>query len=52
MGEVEEGMGRRMVMDGDCTWGGEHTTQCTDDVLWDCAPEAYVILLINVTPLN
>ena len=21
-------------------WGGEHTIQGTDDVLWSCAPEA------------
>ena len=28
-----------MVMEGDLTWGGEHTTQSTDDVLWNCASE-------------
>ena len=31
-GGVEEGRGIN-VMDGDVTWGGEHTVQCTDDVL-------------------
>ena len=39
-------------MDGDLTWGGEHTIQCTDDVLWNCAPETCVILLTSVTPIN
>ena len=28
-----------MVMDGDLTWAGEHTTQCADDVLENCTPE-------------
>ena len=36
-------------MEGDLTWGGEHTIQYTDDVLWDCTPETYIILLTNVT---
>ena len=49
---VKEGMGGQMVMEGDLTWGGEHTIQCTDDVLWDCTPETYIILLINVIPIN
>ena len=40
-------------MEGDWTWGGEHTAQHTEDVLQDCAPETYVILLTtNVTPIN
>ena len=39
-------------MKGDLTWGGEHTVQCTDDVLQDCAPEACIILLTCVTPVN
>ena len=34
------------------TWGGKHTIQCTDDVVWNCAPEASVILLTSVTPTN
>ena len=41
-----------MVMEEDLTWGGEHTVQCTDDVLWNCTPETYIILLTNVTPIN
>ena len=28
-----------MVMDRDLTWAGEHTVQCTGDVLESCAPE-------------
>ena len=30
---VEDGLGRKMAMDRDWTWGGEHTTQGTDHVL-------------------
>ena len=41
-----------MEMVRDLTWGGEHTIQYTDDVLWNCAPEACVILLTSVTPIN
>ena len=26
--------------------------QCTDDELWNCAPEMCTILLTNVTPIN
>ena len=40
------------VMDGDVTWGGEHTVQCTDDVLWNCAPETCIILLVSVVPIS
>ena len=36
-----------MVMEGDLTWGGEHTIQYTDDVLYNCTPETYIILLTN-----
>ena len=35
--------------DGDPTWGGEHTVQCTDDVLWKCTPESCIILLTEGT---
>ena len=38
--------------DGDLTWGGEHIVQYTDDVLLNCTPEAFIILLTNVTPIN
>ena len=48
-----------MVMEGDLTWGGEHTIQCTDDVLWNCIiskitqePKTCIILLTSVTPIN
>ena len=41
-----------MVIEGDLTWGGEHTIQYTDDVLENCTPETYIILLTNVTPIN
>ena len=41
-----------MVMEGDLTWGVEHTTQYIGDVMYYCIPETYVILLTNVTPLN
>ena len=36
----------------DLTWSGEHTIHYTDDVLQNCTPETYVILLTNVTPIN
>ena len=39
-------------MEGDVSWGGEHTIHGTDDVLWNCAPETCIILLINVTLIN
>ena len=39
-------------MEEDLTQGGEHTIQYTDDVLQDCTPETYIILLTNVTPIN
>ena len=39
-------------MEGDWTWGGEHTIQYTDDISQNYAPETYVILLTNVTPKN
>ena len=41
-----------MVIEGDLTWGGEHTIQYTDDVLQNCTPETYIILLTNVTLIN
>ena len=41
-----------MVMKGDLTWGGEHTVQCTDDVLQNCAPATCKILVTSVTPIN
>ena len=42
-----------MLMEGDLTWGSEHTIQYTDDVLWNYTSETCIILLItNVTPIN
>ena len=41
-----------MVRDSDLTRGGEHTTQGTDNVLWNCAPQTCIILLTSVTPIN
>ena len=40
-----------MVMEGDLTWGGEHTIQYTDDVLQNCTHGTY-ILLTNGIPIN
>ena len=45
-------IGGQMVIEGDLTLGNEHTIQCTDDVLWNCAPEIYIILLTSVTPIT
>ena len=41
-----------MVMEGDLIWSGKDTIQYTDDVLQNCTPEIYIILLTNVTPIN
>ena len=38
-----------MVMEGDWTWGGKYTIQYVDDVLQNCTPETYIILLTYVT---
>ena len=49
-GEVQEDKGgingdrRRRV--------GEHTVQYTDNVLYNCIPPTYIILLRNVTSIN
>ena len=34
-----------MVMEGDLTWGGEYTIQYANDLLWNCIPKIYIILL-------
>ena len=39
-------------MEGDLTWGGEHTIQYTDDVLQNCTPKIYILLLTNDTLMN
>ena len=41
-----------MVMEGDLTWGVEHTVQYTDDTLQNYTPETYTILLTNATPIH
>ena len=46
------GCGGYVVMNGDSSWGCEHTIQCTDDVLWNYVPETHIILLTIVTPIN
>ena len=38
-----------MVMGGFLIWDGEHTVQYTDDVLQNCTPDIYIILLTNAT---
>lgn len=40
-----------MVMEGDI-WSGEHSIQCTEDVLWNCVPKNRIILLISVISIN
>ena len=39
-------------MEGDLTLGTEHTIQYKNDVLQNCTPKTYIILLTNVTPIN
>ena len=39
-------------MEGDLTWGSEHTIHYTDDVLQNRTPETYIISLTDVTPIN
>ena len=51
-GEVGDG---KVGLNGDgrrLNLGGEHTMQYTDEVLQNCTPETYVILLTNVIPMN
>lgn len=39
-------------MEGDLAFGAKHTTQCTDDVTYNCTIETYVIVLTNGTSIN
>ena len=51
-GEVEEGIGG---INGDgkvLDLAGEHTIQFIDNVLQNCRPETYIILLTNIIPIN
>lgn len=41
-----------MVMKEDLTCGGEHTVECTDDVLQNFAPETSITLLTSVTLIH
>ena len=41
-----------MLWRGITGYKSKHTIQYTDDVLQNCTPETYVILLTNVTPVN
>lgn len=41
-----------MVIEGNVTWGGEHTVQHADYVLQNYIPEIYTILLTNVNLIN
>lgn len=41
-----------MVTEGDLALGDEHTLHHTDDVVQDCTPETYIILLTTVTLIN
>ena len=40
------------ILERDLICGGKYTLQHTDDVLYNCVPESYIILLTNVTPIN
>ena len=41
-----------MIQWEDSTWGGENRIQYTNDVLQNCTPETYIILLTDVTLIN
>ena len=34
-------------MEGDLTWGSEHTIQYTDNVLQNCIPETYITFIMS-----
>ena len=40
-----------MVMDGDVTWGGDHTVQCTRDVFWNGLETLTFKDVENITPI-
>ena len=37
-------------MEGDWTWGGEHTVQYTEGALQNCTPDTSLTLFTGVTP--
>ena len=41
-----------MMIEGDLSFGDEHTVQYTDDVSQNFTLEACIILLTNITPIN
>ena len=45
-------MGVRTVVEGDLTWSSKQTIQYADDVLQNCIPETYIILLINISAIK
>lgn len=54
-GEIEKGKGGQDQRHGDgrrLALGDEHTVHHTDDVVQDCTPETYIILLTTVTLIN
>ena len=59
MNRVMGGMGTTVIEQqyknkilSNLTWGGEHTIQCMDNLLWNCTPETCIILLISVIPTH
>ena len=51
LGKVEESKGRTNGDGRRLTWGGKHMIQYTDDVLYNCVSETYIILT-NVTRIK
>ena len=49
---VSEKMKKFFVCVLEVTHVGEHTVYYTDEVIWNCTPKIYIILLTNVTPIN
>lgn len=43
---------KKLVMEGELTWGGEHIVKYIDDVLWNYILDTYMISLTNITPMN
>ena len=49
---VSEKMKKLCVCVLEVTHIGEHTIHYTDEVIWNCTPEIYIVLLTNVTSIN
>ena len=41
-----------IAIKGNSTLGSEHTVKYTDDVLYNCTLETYIMLLTSFTPIN